>query len=174
MKHCTSSIYGLFFPWTKDIKQQSVAVLSFEQQQDCPDKRDVLVFEVENPKDIALMLLMNGCWRTVSPAQFIHISIIPPLWASLVAQMVKNPPVMQETWVWTLGWENPLEKGKGTHFSVLAWRSPWTVHGVANSWTRQSEFHSLSIILTKRGHTCDMPQLSTGKYFSNLLWRYHI
>ena len=48
-------------------------------------------------------------------------------WASLVAQMVKNPPIMQETWVPSLGWEDPLEKGKATHFSILAWRIAWTV-----------------------------------------------
>ena len=48
-------------------------------------------------------------------------------WASLVAQLVKNPPAMQETWVRSLGWEDPLEKGKATHSSVLAWRIPWTV-----------------------------------------------
>ena len=45
--------------------------------------------------------------------------------ASLVAQMVKNPPAMQETWVLPLGWEDPLEKGKATHCSILAWRIPW-------------------------------------------------
>ena len=48
-------------------------------------------------------------------------------WASLVAQLVKNPPAMRETWVQSLGWEDPLEKGKATHFSILAWRIPWTV-----------------------------------------------
>ena len=50
------------------------------------------------------------------------------LLASLVAQLVKNPPAMWETWVQTLGWENPLEKGKASHSSILAWRilySPW-------------------------------------------------
>ena len=41
-------------------------------------------------------------------------------WASLVAQLVKNPPAMQETWVWSLGWEDPLKKGKATHSSILA------------------------------------------------------
>ena len=49
------------------------------------------------------------------------------LWASLVAQLVKNSPAMQETWVQSLGWEDPLEKGKATHSSILAWRIPWTV-----------------------------------------------
>ena len=47
-------------------------------------------------------------------------------WASLVAQMVKNLPAMQETWVRSLGWEDPLEKGMVTHSSILAWRIPWT------------------------------------------------
>jgi len=48
-------------------------------------------------------------------------------WASLVAQLVKNPPAMRETWVQSLGWEDPLEKGKATHSSILSWRIPWTV-----------------------------------------------
>ena len=48
-------------------------------------------------------------------------------WASLVAQLVKNLPAKQETWVGSLGWEDPLEKGKATHSSILAWRIPWTV-----------------------------------------------
>ena len=48
-------------------------------------------------------------------------------WSSLVAQMVKNPPAMQETWVQSLGWEDPLEKEMATHSSILAWRIPWTV-----------------------------------------------
>ena len=45
-------------------------------------------------------------------------------WASLVAQVVKNLPAMQETWVRSLGWEDPLEKGKVTNSSILAWRIP--------------------------------------------------
>ena len=61
-------------------------------------------------------------------------------WASLVGQMVKNPPAMKETWVQSLAWEDPLEKGMATHPSILAWRihmdkGAWwaTVHGVAKS-----------------------------------------
>ena len=46
-------------------------------------------------------------------------------WASLVAQTVRNPPAMWETWVRSVGWEDPLEKGIATHFSILAWRIPW-------------------------------------------------
>ena len=45
----------------------------------------------------------------------------------LMTQMVKNPPAMQETWVQSLGWEDPLEKGKATHSNILAWRISWTV-----------------------------------------------
>ena len=47
--------------------------------------------------------------------------------ASLVAQLVKNPPAMWETWVRSLGWEDPLEEGTATHSSILAWRIPWTI-----------------------------------------------
>ena len=47
-------------------------------------------------------------------------------WASLVAQIVKNLPEMRETWIWSLDWEDPLEEGKATHSSILAWRIPWT------------------------------------------------
>ena len=46
--------------------------------------------------------------------------------ASLVAQMVKKLPVVQETWIQSLGWKDPLEKGMATHSSILAWRIPWT------------------------------------------------
>ena len=48
-------------------------------------------------------------------------------WAPLVAQLVKNLPAMWETWVGSLGWEDPLEKGTATHSSILDWRIPWTV-----------------------------------------------
>ena len=47
-------------------------------------------------------------------------------WASLVAQLVKNPPAMRETWVRSLGQKDPLEEGVATHSSILAWRIPWT------------------------------------------------
>ena len=66
--------------------------------------------------------------------------------ASLVAQLLKNPCAMQETWVQFLGWEDPVEKGKATHSSILAWknlmdRGAWwvPVHGVAKSRTRLSD-----------------------------------
>ena len=60
-------------------------------------------------------------------------------WASFAAQLVKNLPEMWETWVWSLGWEDPLEKGKATHSNILAWRIPWSVESmgsqrVAHDW----------------------------------------
>ena len=65
--------------------------------------------------------------------------------ASLVVQMVKNLPPVWETWIRSLGWEDPPEKGLATHSSILAWRIPvdrgaWraTVHGVAKSQTQLS------------------------------------
>ena len=57
----------------------------------------------------------------------VFLGVIIVMWASLVAQLVKNLPVIQETWVWSLGLENPPEKGKDTHSSILAWRIPRTV-----------------------------------------------
>ena len=63
-------------------------------------------------------------------------------WASLLTQSLYNPPAMWETWVWSLGWENPPEEGMATHSSILAWRLPmdrraWhdTIHRVTKSWT---------------------------------------
>ena len=47
--------------------------------------------------------------------------------ASLVAQLVKNPLAIQETWVQSLGWEDPLEKGTATHSSIMAWRIQGTI-----------------------------------------------
>ena len=67
-------------------------------------------------------------------------------WASFIAQMVKNLPAMQKTWVQSLGQEDSLEKGMATHSSILAWRVPmdrgaWQsrVHGVAKSQARLSD-----------------------------------
>ena len=73
-------------------------------------------------------------------------------WASLVAQLVKNPPAMQEIWVWSLGWEDPLERGKVTHSSILAWESheygslagysPWG-HKEGHDWATFTHFTHL-------------------------------
>ena len=78
---------------------------------------------------------------------FLSCSFLLHTGASLVAQIVKNLPAVQETWVQSLGREDPLEKGMATHSSILAWRLPqteqpgWraTVHEVTKSWTRLSD-----------------------------------
>ena len=61
-------------------------------------------------------------------------------WASLVAQLVKNLPAIWETWVQSLGWEDPLEEGMATHTSILVWRTPmdrgaW--QATYSPWTRK-------------------------------------
>ena len=67
-----------------------------------------------------------------------------------MAQLAKNPPAMWEIWVRSLGWEDPLEKGKATHFSILAWRihrlifMDYTVYEVTKSCTQLSDFHLLT------------------------------
>ena len=61
--------------------------------------------------------------HTLSPAD---TAALTPQSAYPVAQMIKNPPAMQETWVWSLDWEDPLEKGTAPQSSILAWKIPWT------------------------------------------------
>ena len=80
-----------------------------------------------------------------------------------MSQLVKNPPAMQETWIRSLGWEDPLEKGKANHSSILAWRIPWTciVQGVAKSQTQLSSFHfHFSFFIHIHSHTY-FPLLNT-------------
>ena len=68
--------------------------------------------------------IILGIFRNTA-GMLIYISIVL-LWASLVAQRLKHLPAMQETWVRSLGQEDPLEKEMATHSSILAWRIPWT------------------------------------------------
>ena len=78
-------------------------------------------------------------------------------WASLVAQLVNNPPAMWGTWVRSLGWEDPLEKGKATHSSILAWRIPWTTQSELDTTEQLSlserERESSLIISKELAHT---------------------
>ena len=73
-----------------------------------------------------------------------------PVSASLVAQRVKNPPAVQETWVQCLGWQDTLEKQKATHSSILAWRIPWTVESMGHkeSDTTERLSHHITILST--------------------------
>ena len=82
-----------------------------------------------------------GCWFIYSKVTMVE--------ASLMAQTVKNLPAMQETWFWSLGQEDSLERGMATHSRILTWRIPWTdeparatAHGVAKIWTQLSHQHT--------------------------------
>ena len=100
---------------------------------------------------------VNSCYLTISqsehcaqadhiPGMFLpHLAfvngLLKPLGASLVPQRVKILPAMR-TWVWSLGWEDPLEKGMATYSSILAWRNPWTEkHGGLQSMGSQRVGH---------------------------------
>jgi len=101
--------------------------------------------------------ITDSCLSTWSNQVF-HYSLsfvaqFSGLWASLVAQLVKNLPAMLETWVLSLGWEEPLENGKSTHSSILAWRVPWTVESMGSQSVRHNSvtFTSIhSVAFTKR------------------------
>ena len=84
-----------------------------------------------------------------------------------VAQLVKNPSAVRETWVWSLGQEDPLEKGTATHSSILAWRIPWTIWGCkepdATEWLSLSKFCRFSCIT--------LPASLVGAHFSALNFR---
>ena len=78
-------------------------------------------------------LRSQGNWRWEgplgTPLGLVHWKICYDVTrASLVAQLVKNLPAMWETWVRSMDWEDPLEKGMATHSGILAWRIPWTVY----------------------------------------------
>ena len=94
-------------------------------------------------------------------------------WASVVAQLVKNPPAMREIWVQSLGWGGPLEKGTATHSSILAWRIPWTVfHGVSKSRTQLSDFHFTSSFCSSCCLSPNLPwapPLPAGRGHSSLM-----
>ena len=70
-----------------------------------------------------------------------------------MAQMVKNPPAMLETWIQSLGWENPLKKGVATHSSILAWRIPWREEsGGLQSMGSQSQTRLSDSLSQKEGN----------------------
>ena len=98
------------------------------------------------------------------------------IWASLVAHLGKNLPSMWETWVWSLGWEDPLEKGKATHYSIPAWRIPWTLQSidwVTKSQTRLSDFHSL-ILWSIAFHLDQMTSIINSIHFVKIKSLVHI
>ena len=74
------------------------------------------------------------CFLHITPPTFPSAS--PHLFLVKVAQTVKNPPAVQETWVWFLDWEDSLKKGKATHSSILAWRIPRTIQSMGSQRVR--------------------------------------
>ena len=88
-----------------------------------------------------LMQVIDECYRGI--------------WVSLVAQMIKNPSAMQETWVWSLGWEDFLGKEMTNHTSILAWRIPWTeepggiqsmgLQRFRHDWATNTLFHFIAV-----------------------------
>ena len=113
-------------------------------------------------KDLFLMKSRGGYTVTVTCA----VTLCHPLlllgwsainhclafkWASLVAQMVRRLPAMRETWVWSLGWEDPLKKEMATQSSTLAWRIPWMEEpGGLQSWGRKACRHGHNIPINSR------------------------
>ena len=89
------------------------------------------------------------------------------LWASPVAQLIKNLPAVQETRVQSLGWEDPLEKGKATHSSILAWRTPWTVY---SPWGREESTRLGSFHFTL---AWDQWSGASWKVYPNCGWLYN-
>ena len=84
------------------------------------------------------MALLPLAWPNLAALSLPNhqLKVLHSIWASLMAQLVKNLPAMWETWVQSLGWEDPLEKGKATHSNILAWRIPWTIQSkrVRHDW----------------------------------------
>ena len=96
--------------------------------------------------------------------------ILSPWLFNLYTQMVKNPPAMQETWVWSLGWVDPVEQGMATHSIIFAWRIPmdrgarWaTIHGVPKSQTQLSDQAAAA-----QSTSCKMPGWMNHKLESRL------
>ena len=115
-----------------------------------------------NLKWLSSLLIKTSTNDSRSPTSIsLHdkASFMPSQWASLVAQMVKNPLAMHKTWVRSLGWEDPLDKGTATHSSILTWRVPWTEEpGGLHSWAHKesdtTEWLILSLSCRLSSPTC--------------------
>ena len=98
-----------------------------------PGEGKVYLLQYSGPEN-SMNCIVHGVTKSWTRLSDFHFHFLY-LWASPVAQMVKNLPAMQKTWVQSLGQKDPLEKGMAIHSSILAWRIPWTEKsGGLQSW----------------------------------------
>ena len=153
----TLRTHGLYSPWTSPGQNTEVGNLSLLQ--------GIFTTQGLNPGLLKNLPANAGDIRDVgsiprsgrSPGERIGY-LLQYSWASMVAQLVKNPPAMRETWIRSLGWDDPLENGMATHCSILAWRIPWTVWSmgsqrVGHDWvtftlTFKRRYRQISILLS--------------------------
>ena len=106
---------------------------------------------LENPRDGgAWWAAVYGVSQSQTWLKCLHSS------SSLVAQLIKNLPAVQETWIWSLGWEDPLEKRMTTHSNILAWWIPWTIQSMGSQRVGHSLFLDecrLSLEKSDKGQT---------------------
>ena len=128
-----------------------------------------------------ISLQSKGLWRVFSNT---NSSALRFLWTSLVAQMVKHLPAMQETWVWSLGWEDPLEKEMATHSSILVWKIPWMeepgklqpmwLQRFRQDWATSLSLSAFFIFFIFQ---VSQPDMNTGKpqlWLADLLWQSNV
>ena len=126
----TPTSWGMSGYWQTECENSETGLVSWQsfvwwfffqviQTLSCPDGSDGKKSAC-NAGDLGLIPALGR-----SPAEGIGYPL-QCSWASLVAQLVKNAPARRETWVQSLGWEDPLEEGKAPHSSIQAWRVPWT------------------------------------------------
>ena len=132
-------------------------------------KRTVVLPEVTRTSSSAQWPLSPTYWKLKAWIEYMTLS----LWVILyfvVAQLVKNLPATQETWVQSLGWEDALEKGVATHACILAWRIPWTEEpGVWQFMGSQKVRHNWTTKYTHthtHTHTGTKGSLSAHLHFS--------
>ena len=112
---------------------------------------------------------MNSLWNVSSKKLLLFAAIGVD---SLVAQLVKNLPAIQETWVLSLGWEDPLKKGKATHSGILAWRIPCIAHGWHCKELDMTEWFSLHFTFSLCPHVA-FPLCFLRKRAQFLFWIGH-
>ena len=112
--------HSIIFQDLKQLNGNSITSTSFVCSDAFKGPLD-FTFQMSGSRWVLTPSWLSGSWRT-----FFYSSTVYRR-TSLVVQLVKNPSAMKETWVQSLGWEDPLEKGKTTHSSILAWRIPWNL-----------------------------------------------